>query len=171
MDLPDFDEPFDPGFDPLDPDLFDKKVWEVPAPIRKIVEQHVAAQLPAEILAKLRDLHARGNPIIQILDDADAAFRIWGAELRTVLSATTMLADKPHRFNGRTRAQRFCVLTILPPVTALAVGLPAQRAIAGSGAPAVPRALWRFSRVRRVYWPRRHAQLWRYGTSIANWGK
>jgi hypothetical protein len=27
-------------------------------------------------------------------------------------------------------AQRFCVLTILPPVTALAVGLPAQRAIA-----------------------------------------
>src|SRR6266481_1046735 len=30
----------------------------------------------------------------------------------------------------RTSAQRFCVLTILPPVTALAVGLPAQRAIA-----------------------------------------
>jgi len=22
---------------------------------------------------------------------------------------------------------------------------------------------------RRVHWPRRHAQLWRYGTSIANW--
>jgi len=34
--------------------------------------------------------------IIQILDDADAAFRILGAELRTVLSATTMFADKPH---------------------------------------------------------------------------
>jgi hypothetical protein len=30
--------------------------------------------------------------------DADAAFRIWGAELRTVLSAT-MLADRPHRLN------------------------------------------------------------------------
>ena len=41
-----------------------------------------------------------------------------------------MFADKPHRLNERTSAQRFCVLTILPPVTALAVGLPAQRAIA-----------------------------------------
>ena len=39
--------------------------------------------------------------VIQILDDADVAFRISGAELRTVLSATTMLADKPHRLNGR----------------------------------------------------------------------
>jgi hypothetical protein len=68
--------------------------------------------------------------VIQILDDADAAFRILGAGLRTVLSVTTMFADKPHRLNGRTGAQRFCVLTILPPVTALAVGLPAQRAIA-----------------------------------------
>ena len=68
--------------------------------------------------------------VIQILDDADAAFRILGAELRTVLSVTTMFADKPHRLNGRTSAQRFCVLTILLPVTALAVGLPAQRAIA-----------------------------------------
>src|SRR5712672_469258 len=68
--------------------------------------------------------------VIQILDDADAAFRILGAGLRTVLSVTNMFADKPHRLNGRTSAQRFCVLTILPPVTALAVGLPAQRAIA-----------------------------------------
>src|SRR5882724_3358159 len=68
--------------------------------------------------------------VIQILDDADAAFRILGAGLRTVLSVTTMFADKPHCLNGRTSAQRFCVLTILPPVTALAVGLPAQRAIA-----------------------------------------
>jgi hypothetical protein len=69
--------------------------------------------------------------VIQILDDADAAFRILGVGLRTVLSVTTMFADKPHRLNGRTTsAQQFCVLTILPPVTALAVGLPAQRAIA-----------------------------------------
>jgi hypothetical protein len=78
--------------------------------------------------------------VIQILDDADAAFRMLGAELRTVLSVTTMFADKPHRLNGRTNAQRFCVLTILPPVTALAVGLPAQRAIAQRF-----RALCRFS--------------------------
>ena len=68
--------------------------------------------------------------VIQILDNADAAFRILGAGLPTVLSVTTIFADKPHRLNGRTSAQRFCVLTILPPVTALAVGLPAQRAIA-----------------------------------------
>jgi hypothetical protein len=46
------------------PDSFSKERWaRVPAPIRKIVEQHVAAQLPAEILAKLRDLHARGDAI------------------------------------------------------------------------------------------------------------
>jgi hypothetical protein len=37
------------------PDSFDKKRWaEVPEPIRKIVEQHVAAKLPAELLTKLR---------------------------------------------------------------------------------------------------------------------
>jgi len=32
--------------------------------------------------------------VIQILDDADAAFRILGAGLRTVLSVTTMFADE-----------------------------------------------------------------------------
>jgi hypothetical protein len=45
---------------------------------------------------------------IQILDDADAAFRILGAGLRTVLSVTTMFADKPHRLNGRMRAAILC---------------------------------------------------------------
>jgi hypothetical protein len=68
--------------------------------------------------------------VIQILDDADVVFRISGAELRTVLSATTMLAEKSHRLNGRISVQRVYALTILPPVTALTVGLPAQRAIA-----------------------------------------
>ncbi len=54
MHLPDFDEPFDP-------DLFSVEYWaKVPEPIRKIVEQHVAAHLPAKTLAKFRDLHARG---------------------------------------------------------------------------------------------------------------
>src|SRR5882762_2778495 len=60
--------------------------------------------------------------VIQILDDADAAFRIlcgW-----TVLSATIMFADKPHRLNERTSAQRFCVLTILPPVPHSRLGYP-----------------------------------------------
>jgi hypothetical protein len=57
MEQDDFDELFDP-------DSFSKEQWaEVPEPIRKIVEQHVAANLPANTLAKLRDLHARGIPI------------------------------------------------------------------------------------------------------------
>ena len=46
--------------------------------------------------------------VIQILDDADAAFRILGAGLRTVLSVTTMFADKPHRLNGRMRPAILC---------------------------------------------------------------
>jgi hypothetical protein len=71
MDQPDFGELFDPD---LDPDFFDKKQWaKVPEPIRKDVEQHVAAHLPADILAKLRDLHARGIPI-----SSDPAFFHFG---------------------------------------------------------------------------------------------
>jgi len=56
---------YPPDFvEPLDPDSSSKKLWiEVPKSIRKDVEQHVAANLPAELLAKLRDLHARGIPI------------------------------------------------------------------------------------------------------------
>src|SRR5882672_8998085 len=46
--------------------------------------------------------------VIQILDDADAAFRILGAGLPTVLSVTTMFADKPHRLNGRMCAAISC---------------------------------------------------------------
>ncbi|ODM76115.1 hypothetical protein [Bradyrhizobium elkanii] len=57
MSPPDFDEPFDP-------DAFSVKLWaQVPEPIRKRVEQYVAAQLPADIISKLHDLHARGIPI------------------------------------------------------------------------------------------------------------
>jgi hypothetical protein len=74
MDQPDFGELFDPD---LDPDFFDKKQWaKVPEPIRKDVGQHVAAHLPADILAKLRDLHARGIPI-----SSDPAFFHFGGGL------------------------------------------------------------------------------------------
>jgi hypothetical protein len=67
MDLFDLEEPFDP-------DLFSAKRWaEVPELIRKNVEQYVAAYLPADILAKLRDLHARGIPI-----SSDPAFFHFG---------------------------------------------------------------------------------------------
>ena len=48
----------------LDPDSWSKKLRiEIPESIRKDVEQRVAANLPAELLVKLRDLHARGVPI------------------------------------------------------------------------------------------------------------
>jgi hypothetical protein len=68
MDLPDFDEP-------RDPDSFSKKRWaQVPEPVRKDVEQYVMANLPADILTKLRDLHARGLPI----GDDDAFFHFGG---------------------------------------------------------------------------------------------
>src|SRR5258708_11017403 len=52
--------------------------------------------------------------VIQILDDADAAFRILGAGLRTGLSVTTMFADKPHRLNGRMRAAILCFDDLAP---------------------------------------------------------
>ena len=52
---PDWDEPYDP---------LSERLWaQVPELIRKDVEQHVVANLPADLLAKLRDLHARGIPI------------------------------------------------------------------------------------------------------------
>jgi hypothetical protein len=69
MEQVDFDDLF------FDPDAFSKKEWaKVPEPIRKIVEQHVAANLPAKTLAKLRDLYARGIPI----DSDDAFFHFGG---------------------------------------------------------------------------------------------
>jgi hypothetical protein len=46
------------------------------------------------------------------------------ARMWTVLSATIMFADKPYRLNERTSAQRFCVLTILPPVPHSRLGYP-----------------------------------------------
>ena len=67
MEPPDFDEAFDP-------DSWSVELWaEVPQPVRKIVEQHVAAHLPAKTLAKLRDLHARKIPI-----GSDGAFFHFG---------------------------------------------------------------------------------------------
>jgi hypothetical protein len=64
---PDFEEPFDP-------DSPSKKLWtEVPESICKDAELHVLAHLPADLLAKLRDLHARGMPI-----SSDPAFFHFG---------------------------------------------------------------------------------------------
>ena len=63
--------------------------------------------------------------VIQIPDDADAAFRILGAGLRTVLSVTTMFADKPHRLNGRMCAAISC-FDDLASGYRTRVGLPAQ---------------------------------------------
>jgi hypothetical protein len=63
--------------EPFDPDLSSKERWaEVPEPIRKVVEQHVRGRLPAEVLAKLHDLHARGIPI-----SSDSTFFHFGGGL------------------------------------------------------------------------------------------
>jgi hypothetical protein len=63
---PDWDEPYDP---------LAERLWaQVPELIRKDVEQHVVANLPTELVAKLRDLHARGIPI-----ESDPAFFHFGA--------------------------------------------------------------------------------------------
>ena len=84
MHLPDFDDP------DCDPDLMYMKQWsEVPQPIRKIVEQHVAARLPAKILAKLRDLHSRGMPI-----SSDGAFFHFGGGLAVRNLCRQRLGDR-----------------------------------------------------------------------------
>ena len=65
---PDWDEPYDP---------LSERLWaQVPELIRKDVEQHVMANLPTELMAKLRDLHARGIPI-----ESDPAFFHFGGGL------------------------------------------------------------------------------------------
>jgi hypothetical protein len=48
----------------LDYELSREKLWEqVPEPIRSDVQLHVATHLPADLLAKWRDQHARGERI------------------------------------------------------------------------------------------------------------
>src|SRR5882672_10830866 len=47
-------------------------------------------------------------PSFKFLTTQIQPFRILGAGLRTVLSVTTMFADKPHRLNGRMRAAILC---------------------------------------------------------------
>jgi hypothetical protein len=69
MQPPDFEDPIDSL------DSFSEKRWaQVPEHIRKDVEQHVLSNLPADLLAKLRDLHARGIPI----SSEDAFFHFGG---------------------------------------------------------------------------------------------
>jgi hypothetical protein len=61
--LDEFNDPFDSS-----------SQWaQVPELIRKDVEQHVSANLPADVMAKLRDLHTRGVPI-----ESDPAFFHFG---------------------------------------------------------------------------------------------
>jgi len=61
--------------DPLDT-LSEGRWAQVPELIRRDVEQHVLAHLPADLLAKLRDLHARGIAI-----ESDPAFFRFGGGL------------------------------------------------------------------------------------------
>jgi hypothetical protein len=56
------------------PDSFGQKQWaKAPEAFRKHVEQYVEARLPAEMLTKLRDLHAHGAAI-----SSDPAFFHFG---------------------------------------------------------------------------------------------
>jgi len=74
----------------FDPDSYSMEHWaNVPAPIRKIVEQHVAARLPANILAKLRDLHARGISI-----GSDDAFSHFGGGMAVRNLCRERLGDR-----------------------------------------------------------------------------
>ena len=74
----------------FDSDSYSKEHWaEVPEPIRKIVEQHVAARLPKKILAKLRDLHARGLPI-----GSDDAFHHFGGGIAVRNLCRERLGDR-----------------------------------------------------------------------------
>jgi predicted ATPase len=65
--------------------------------LNRLAQRDVGAMI--DRLIGNKPLPTSSVSVIQILDDADVAFRISGAELRTVLSATTMLADRPHRLN------------------------------------------------------------------------
>lgn len=77
--------------EPLDTlDSWSMKLWtQVPEPIRKDVEQHVVANLPDDLLTKLRDLHARGIPI-----SSDDAFFHFGGGLAVRNLCRERLGDK-----------------------------------------------------------------------------
>ena len=84
MQPPDFEEPLDSL------DSFSEKLWaQVPEPIRKDVEQHVLANLPDNLLTKLRDLHARGIPI-----GSDDAFFHFGGGMAVRNLCRERLTDK-----------------------------------------------------------------------------
>jgi hypothetical protein len=86
MHLPDLNKLFDPDFDP---DLLAKQRWEqVPGHIRRAVEQHVVTRLPAEILCKLSDLHARGVRI-----GSDPAFFHFGGGITVRNLCREQLSD------------------------------------------------------------------------------
>jgi len=99
----------------------------------------------AELLASkqidlLRELMPHLSRLAMLVDVSDPVHLL---QLRETMAAATAngitlvpieIASidelQSHRLNGRTSVQRICVLTILRTVTALTVGLPAQRAIA-----------------------------------------
>ena len=84
MPPPDFEDPIDSL------DSFSEKRWaQVPEHIRKDVEQHVLTNLPADLLAKLRDLHARGIPI-----SSDDAFFHFGGGMAVRNLCRERLTDK-----------------------------------------------------------------------------
>jgi hypothetical protein len=79
-----------------DPDSFSKKRWaKAPEAFRKRVEQYVEDRLPAEILAKLRDLHTRGAAV-----SSDPAFFHFGGGLAVRNLCRDAVSDPEMSANG-----------------------------------------------------------------------
>jgi len=103
---PDWDEPYDP---------LSERLWaQVPELIRKDVEQHVVANLPAELMAKLRDLHARGISI-----ESDSAFFHFGGGLAVRNLCREQLTDDELEAYGFGCNWDECYIGVLAAIAAL----------------------------------------------------
>ena len=102
----DWDEPYD---------RMSERLWaQVPELIRKDGEQHVVANLPAELMAKLRDLHARGIPI-----ESDPAFFHFGAGLAVRNLCREQLTDDELEAYGFLCNWDECYVGVLATIAAL----------------------------------------------------
>jgi hypothetical protein len=98
------------------PDSFSKKHWgQVPEPIRKSVEQHVAASLPAEIMEKLHDLHARGLPV----SHDDAFFHFGGGMAVRNLCRQKLSDDELAACGGLGAVWDNCYIGVLAAIAAI----------------------------------------------------
>jgi hypothetical protein len=96
-------------------DLLAKKLWEKVLSRSARSEQHVAARLPTKILAKLRDLHARGLPI-----NSDPAFFHFGGGMSVRNLCRQRLGDNELAACGGLGADRdSCYIGVLAGIAAV----------------------------------------------------